>query len=162
MTPGRGTMIMRIGLGAVGVLGMAYGLKLLYDKPSNVNNPVGVLKWAIASDIVVDGLIIPVIIVIGVVLTKVVQPRARRFVQGGLIAAAMVTLIAVPLIHRQGKSAPGQALLVQDYRSHLYLLLGLIAAATVAVYLLNVVHGLTQRMSATNVRPPEDQISPTE
>ena len=162
MSTNRGTMIMRVALGAVGVVAMLYGLKLLYDKPSKVNNPAGVLKWAIASDIVVDGVIIPVIAVIGFLLTKLVKPRARRYVQGGLIAAAMVTLIAIPLIHRQGQSAPGQALLEQDYKSHLYLLLGLIAAVTVGVYALRVARDARQPTSDTNVRPPANHDSSNE
>ncbi len=154
------TMIMRIGIGAVGVAGMLYGLKLLYDKPSNVNNPFGVLKWAIGSDIVVDGMIMPVIAAIGFVLTKTVKPRARRFVQGALVSAAMVTLIAIPLIHRRGQSQPGQALLEQDYKSHLFVLLGLIAAAAVAAYAFRFVRD-RQQTSVANVRPSIDHDSST-
>jgi hypothetical protein len=161
MTTNRTTLGFRIGLGAIGVAGMLYGLKLLYDKPSNVNNPVGVLKWAIGSDIVIDGLLMPAIAVLGVVLTKLVTPRARRFVQGALIAGAMVTLIAIPLIHRRGLSAPGQSLLLQDYQAHLFLLLGLIAAATVGLYALRVVRDIRQPTSSANVRPPLDQDSST-
>jgi hypothetical protein len=150
---------LRVGLGAVGVAGMLYGLKLLYDKPSNVNNPTGVLKWAIGSDIVADGVIMPAIALVGFLLTRLVKPRARRYVQGALIVAAMVTLIAIPLIHRRGTGAPGQALLVQNYQAHLFLILGLIAAAAVGLYALNVVR---QHTSVTKVRPSSDHDSATE
>jgi hypothetical protein len=154
-------MIMRISLGGVGVVAMLYGLKRLYAKPDNVNNPFGVLKWAVGSDIAVDGVLMPVIAVIGFVLTKLVAPRARRYVQGGLIAAAMVTLIAIPLIHRRGQAQPGQALLTQDYASHLFTLLGLIAAATVAAYAVRFTRDLRQQASVANTRPPEDHDSET-
>lgn len=162
MTTSRSTLIMRVSLGAVGVLAMLYGLKLLYDKPSNVNNPTGVLKWAIGSDIVADGLVMPAIAVIGFVLTKLVKPRARRYVQGALIAAAMVTLIAIPLIHRRGQAQPGQALLMQDYKGHLFLLLGLIAAAAIALYAFRVLRDVRQPTSTANVRPPSDHDSSSE
>ncbi len=107
----------------------------------------------------VDGVLMPVIAIIGFVLTMLVAPRARRYVQGGLIAAAMVTLIAIPLIHRQGQAQPGQALLTQDYAAHLFTLLGLIAAATVIAYAIRFTRDARQQASVANTRPPEDHDS---
>ena len=75
---------------------------------------------------------------VGFVLAKVVPARARRFVQGGLIAAVGVTLVALPLIHRRGQAQPGQALLLQNYQLNLAILLGVIAAATALLYLARV------------------------
>lgn len=155
----RAILAVRIALGALGVAAMLYGLKLLYAKPDAVNNPFGVLKWAIASDIAVDGLLMPLIALTGFALTKLVPSRARKFVQGGLVATAMVTLIAIPLIHRRGKAEPGQALLVQDYTSHLFVLVGIIAAGTVAAYAWRFVRDNGQRAKATNTRPSSDQDS---
>lgn len=130
--------ILRIALGALALSSIGYGLSLLFAKPK-VNRPFEVIKWAIASDIVVDGLLIPASIVVGFVLTKVVPGRARRFVQGGLIAAVGVTLVALPLIHRRGQAQSGQALLLQNYELNLFILLGVIAAATALAYIARVV-----------------------
>jgi hypothetical protein len=130
--------LLRIALGALALASIGYGVSLLFQQPK-VNRPFEVIKWAIGSDIVVDGLLIPASIVVGFVLTKVLPGRARRFVQGGLIAAVGVILVALPLIHRRGQAQPGQALLLQNYQLNLAVLLGLIAAATALAYLARVV-----------------------
>lgn len=133
--------ILRIALGALALASIGYGLSLLFAQPK-VNRPFEVIKWAIASDIVVDGVFIPVSIALGFVLTKVIPARARRFVQGGLIAAVGVTLVALPLIHRRGQAQPGQALLLQNYELNLFILLGVIAGATALAYVARVIRDL--------------------
>jgi hypothetical protein len=96
----------------------------------------------------------------------VFRPRARRYVQGALVAIGLVTIVAIPLIYRHDKSQPGQALLIQNYVGHLAAIGGLIAAAAATAYAVRVLRDRAgapaQLSSATNVRPPEDQISPTE
>jgi hypothetical protein len=149
----------RLGLGAIGVLGILYGAKLLFDK-YDVNQPFQVMKWAIGADVVVDGILLPLTIGVGWLLTKFVRPRARRYIQGSLIVMGVVTLVSLPLIHRRGKSAPGQALLQQNYALNLVILLGVIAGATLMVYVARVMRD--QRASAANVRPAQDQTSSTE
>jgi hypothetical protein len=129
----------RLALGALALASIGYGLSLLFQQP-RVNRPFEVIKWAIGSDIVVDGLLIPASIAAGFVLTKVLPGRVRRFVQGGLIAAVGVTLVALPLIHRRGQAQPGQALLLQNYQLNLAVLLGVIAAATAIAYLARASH----------------------
>ena len=41
-----------------------------------------------------------------------VLDRGRRYLQFGLIMAAMVTVIAVPMIHRDDREPPSKALLL--------------------------------------------------
>jgi hypothetical protein len=159
MTAARPTRpsITRVALGALALASIGYGLSLLFQQPK-VNRPFEVIKWAIGSDVVVDGLLIPASIAVGFVLTKVVPARARRYLQGGLIAAIGVTLIALPLIHRRGQAQPGQALLLQNYEVNLAVLLGIIAAATSLAYIARVIQD--QRSTATN-RRRNDQATPT-
>jgi hypothetical protein len=139
--------ILRVALGALALASIGYGLSLLFQQPK-VNRPFEVIKWAIGSDIVVDGLLIPASIAVGFVLTKVVPARVRRYLQGGLIAALGITLIALPLIHRRGQAQPGQALLLQNYALNLAVLLGIIAAATTVAYVARVIRD--QRGLATD------------
>ncbi len=98
---------------------------------------------------------IPATIVLGWLLTVVLPGRARSYVQGALIASVTVTLISLPLIYRRGDSAPGQALLLQNYGLHLAVLVAIIAAVAFVAYLLNV--AVDQRAKAAKVRPDEDQ-----
>ena len=56
--------------------------------------------------------------------------RGRRFLQAGLILAAMVTAVAIPLIARRGTPASGQGPTAPELRANLCLLLGIIAGVT--------------------------------
>jgi len=144
----------RLALGALGLAAIGYGVSLLFEKPK-VNRPFEVIKWAIGSDIVVDGILIPAAIALGWVISRTVPGRARRYLQGGLIAAVGVTLVSLPLIHRRGKAQPGQALLLQNYQVNLAVLLGVIAAGTVLLYLWRVVRDM--REDAPGVEPPKSR-----
>jgi hypothetical protein len=159
------SMRLRIGLGAVGVIGLLYGAKLLFSQ-QNVNRPLDVIKWAIGSDVLTDGVIIPFTMVVGWLVTKGVRSRARRYVQGGLIAVGTVLPIAlieivakngsyVPLVHSAGKQNPSKALLTQNYANNLYLLVGIIAAATVVAYGWRVVRD--RQAAAPSPEPHSDQ-----
>jgi hypothetical protein len=130
----------RIGFGALGAAGIGYGMFLLLSRP-NLNQPLQVAKWAIGADIVTDGLLIPAAMVIGWLITRFVAPRARRYLQGALIAAASVTVISLPLIHRRNQSQPGQGLLLQNYEKNLAVIVGVIAAVAVALYVVAVIRG---------------------
>lgn len=152
----------RLALGAVGVLGIGYGAKLLFSK-EQVNRPWEVIKWAIGADIVTDGLLIPGAILIGWLVSKTVRPRARRYLQGALIVGASVTIVAIPLIHRRNDAQPGQGLLRQNYAANLAILLGLIAAAALALYVLRVARDHAgPRPRVAKVRPPDDHDSSSE
>jgi hypothetical protein len=100
---------------------------------------------------------------IGWLLTKTVRPRARRYLQGALIVGASVTIVAIPLIRRRNDAQPGQGLLQQNYAANLAILLGLIASASLAVYVIRVARDhAAVRPSAAKVRPPDDHDSSIE
>ncbi|HEX6757909.1 MAG TPA: hypothetical protein VF086_05770 [Propionibacteriaceae bacterium] len=48
--------------------------------------------------------------------------RGRRYLQFGLIMAAMVTVIAVPMIHGARPEPPSKALLLQAFSTNLTVL----------------------------------------
>ena len=93
--------------------------------------------WLAAAVALHDGLIAPITVGTGVALTGV-PPRARRYLQGGLIAAALITVIAIPLIGRQGTQPASKAILLRDYTANLSLLLGMTAAVALVLYALRV------------------------
>jgi hypothetical protein len=73
----------------------------------------------------------------------VVPDRGRRFLQVGLILAAMVSVVAIWLIARRGTQPPAKAQLLQNYGVNLLLLLGIIAAVTLIAYAVRVARDRT-------------------
>ena len=93
--------------------------------------------WLVAAVAIHDGLIAPVTVGTGLALTFV-PSRSRRYLQGGLIVGALITVIAVPLIGRQGTQPEAKAILLRDYSANLALLLGMTAAIALVLYALRV------------------------
>ena len=93
--------------------------------------------WLAAAVALHDGLIAPITVGTGVALTGV-PPRARRYLQGALIVGALITVIAIPLIARQGTQPESKAILLRDYAANLSLLLGMTAAVALVLYALRV------------------------
>jgi hypothetical protein len=151
----------RLLLGSVGIGLMSYGIvRILTDAKDT--KPASLLKWLIGALLVHDVLIAPVVIGVGWLLTRYVPPRARRYLQAGLICGGLISAIGVLMIWRQGKSgAASLTLLQQDYRRNLLILLTIVALGSLAGYLIE-----TTLLSRTargfrpnwrNTRPPADQ-----
>ncbi len=91
--------IWRIVLAVVGVGVGAYGIfQLLTQLPPQTL--VLLALWLISALIIHDGLLSPAVVDVGAALRRYVPDRGRRYLQFGLIMAAMVTVIAVPMIYR--------------------------------------------------------------
>ena len=80
----------------------------------------------LAALVIHDGIASPSILAVAALVGRV-PPRGRRYLQAGLIMAAMVTVLAVPMIYRRGSEPASKALLDQNYGGNLTLLLGVIA-----------------------------------
>ncbi len=162
------TLRLRLIVGGLGVLGILYGVRLVLTDQRD-DHPIQLVKWLVGAVILHDGILVPTTMVFGGVLGLIFKPRARRYVQGALISSGLVTVIALPLIYRHGKSQPGQALETQNYTQHLAAIVGLIVAGALVAYGVRVLRDRqqpraasnSQRSSATNVRPPDDQTSTT-
>ena len=90
----------RIALGVAGGLLLTFGVfRLVTELDPGDLFVLGV--WLVAAVALHDGLIAPITVGTGVALTRV-PPRARRYLQGALIVGALITVIAIPLIGRQG------------------------------------------------------------
>ena len=151
----------RLLLGLIGLALLGYGgYQLLHN--SSVTHPPEVAKWLVIALIVHDGLLAWAVLVVGWLTARVIPVRTRPYVQGGLACAALITLIALPLIRRRGHAAPGLTLLTQNYAAHLAVLLSVVVAVVVAAYLVRVVRDRRQGRSTANERSATDHTSPTE
>jgi hypothetical protein len=142
--------VWRIVLGAVGIGIGTYGIsQLLTQIPRQTL--VLLALWLVAALIIHDGLLSPAVVGVGSALRRYVPDRGRRYLQFGLIMAAMVTVIAVPLIYRANTQPPAKALLLQEFGINLTVLLAAIGGGTLIAYAI----GVARDRSLPN-RPPPD------
>jgi hypothetical protein len=127
----------RIGLAVAGSLLLALGAFRLVTQlvPGDL---VALGLWLVVAVALHDVVVAPLTVGVGMALTRV-PPRARRYLQGGLVVAALITVIAVPLIHRRDSQPAVKAILLRDYAGNLALLLGLTAAVAGLLYAIRVV-----------------------
>lgn len=127
----------RIVLATAGILLLLYGAVSLL---TNVDFGTLLLLalWLIGAVVIHDGIVSPLVIGVGWALHRVVPPRARRYLQGGLIAAGLVTVVAIPMIVQQGSLPASKALLQQNFGGNLTLLLGIVGAVSLLLYAVRV------------------------
>lgn len=142
----------RLAIGAVGVLLGLYGALRLVTQNS-LRDLFFIAVWLVAAVAIHDGVLSPVVLAAGRLL-KAVPPRARRWLQLALVVAGLVTVIAIPLLYREGSQPAIKALMVNDYSARLTVLLVVIAVAGLAGYAVEVArHAGLRRASG---QPPED------
>jgi hypothetical protein len=143
--------IWRVVLAVVGVGVGTYGIfQLVTQIPRQTL--VLLALWLIGALIIHDGLLSPAVIGVGAALRRYVPDRGRRYLQFGLIMAAMVTVIAVPMIYRANTQPPAKALLLQDFGINLTVLLAAIGGGTLIAYAIRVA-----RDRSMPGRPPPDE-----
>lgn len=100
-----------IGLGALVILYGAQGLL----RSVGFAELRSVATWFVGGALLSDLLLAPVVIIVGVVLSRIVSGRVRPYVQAGLIITGGVTLIALPLLTGRGKSDSNPSELPLNY-----------------------------------------------
>ncbi len=122
----------RIALGVAGGVLLALGAFRLVTEldPSDL---IALMLWLVVAVALHDLLIAPITLGAGAALTRV-PARARRYLQGALIVGALITVIAIPLIARQGTQPRSKAILLRNYAGNLSLLLGMTAAVALILY----------------------------
>ena len=148
----------RLALGAAGSALIVFGVFRILQN-SDYTNPRELVRWLIAAVVIHDGILVPSTMLIGFVLTHVFRPRVRRYVQGGLVASALITVIAIPLIDRRGSQPAVKALEQQNYGLHLGILIALVFGVAAMGYLIQVLRERRNALKVTNVRPPPVQQS---
>ena len=140
--------VWRLIFGIVGLLVLLYGIvNLLVHIPGGLLLWVAV--WLIAAVIIHHGVISPIVVAMSSVLRRL-PDRGRRYLQAALIMAVPVTVIAIPMIYRQGSQPPSKAMLLQNFTANLGLLLGIIAALSLVGYAIRV----ARDRPLTQGRPP--------
>jgi hypothetical protein len=127
----------RIFLAIAGIALLIFGASRLFTKVP-LTMLVWVAVWLVAAVIIHDGILSPLVLTIGAAVRRFVPDRGRRYLQAGLIMAAIVTVIAVPLIFRRGTQPPSKTQVLQDYALNWGLLLGVIGAAMLILYAIRV------------------------
>jgi hypothetical protein len=129
--------IWRIVLAVVGIGLATYGVSLLLTQIPR-QTLILLALWLIGALIIHDGVLSPAVVAVGVALRRYVPDRGRRYLQFALIMAAMVTVIAVPMIYRAHTQPPAKALLLQDFGINLTVLLAAIGCGTLIAYAIRV------------------------
>ena len=141
--------IWRLVLGILGLLVLLYGIvNLLIHVPIQTLGWVAV--WLIAAVLIHHGLLSPVLVAVSSLLRRLLPDRGRRYLQVALVTAVPVTVIAIPMIYRQGSQPPSKALLLQNFTANLGLLLGIIGAVDLVGYAIRV----ARDRSPVRARPP--------
>ena len=106
------------------------------------------LAWTRFAALVVvanDGLLAPVVIAVGALLTRAVPGTSRAYVQCGLFISGAVTLLALPFVLGLGRQPDVPSALPLDYGTGL---LATLAAVWLGVATVAVVRELTRRRRA--------------
>lgn len=147
-------MIGRLLLGAVGAGTMLYGIERLWLS-HEAGDPVRVVEWLAGAVILHDFGIAPFVVIVGFLLTRAVPGWARGIVQGALLVAGTVLVIAIPLIVKPVPSIP--TVLPLDYRRNLAIVLG---AIVVGAALLIALRGIRRHVAAAAAQPAPRPLEP--
>ena len=95
-----------VGLG-IGLLMMAWGVRLYLEATPDLDRRLDLVKWIVGVDLAHDLLLAPVVVGVGFVVSRAVPVAARAAVQAALIATAMVLLVGLlPLMGTAGTKNP--------------------------------------------------------
>lgn len=92
----------------------AYGIHGLIGATST-HALTSAVKWFIGGALIHDFVVAPLVIVIGVLLTRFIPPFPRPFVQAGLFVTAALTLVALPFLSGRGYRATNPSALPLNY-----------------------------------------------
>jgi hypothetical protein len=135
-------MRLRIALAVAGLVLGCYGVfRLVTEVPHPKLLVLGF--WLVGALVIHDGILSPLVVAISWVLARVVPPRGRRYLQFALITGGLVTVIALPMIHRQKIGPANKAILRQNFSVNLSIVLALIAVLTLAAYAVRVARDRT-------------------
>jgi hypothetical protein len=130
---------MRLLLALTGLALLAYGAVLAWDfATSRTVNAVQGAAWFIGGPLVHDGLVAPVVGLVGLGLSRVLPRPWRAPVVAGLVVTGVLTLLGIPLLWRPFGGATNPGLHDRDYGTGLAIALG-------AVWVVVVLVGLVQQ-----------------
>jgi len=123
-----GVRAWRTGLGLIGIAAIAYGGWGVLTGGVATDWPVTAV-WLLTGVLLHDLVLVPVVAVAGWLVTRLVPAGIRPVVRGGLVVAALVTVVALPVV--SGRGDPGNPSSTPlDYPRNLALVLLAVAATT--------------------------------
>jgi hypothetical protein len=117
----------RLLVGAVGVVGAAYGAWLLLDQ-----DYLAAAIWLVAGVVLHDFVLVPLTLGLGWVAARVVPPGWRSPLAVGLVVLGSVTLVAVPVLGGWGANTDNATILDRPYATGWFLVATLVLAGVVA------------------------------
>lgn len=121
---------LRIGLGALGVATLGYGVYGLFNE-SGIRDQAAVGEWLVGGVIGHDFLLAPVVFGLGAVAYRFTDARWRGRLAAVLLIGGSLTLISIPALLRQGLNR-NKTVLPLDYARNLGVLLAVLVAAVAA------------------------------
>lgn len=100
----------------VGAAGIAYGAWLtLHVVLAGTATLPGFASWWLAGPLVVDLLLMPTVVVVGVAMARFLPARWRRPIEAATLITALLILVAAPVLSGLGRRPDNQSLLDRDY-----------------------------------------------
>ncbi|CAO5233448.1 hypothetical protein [Frankia sp. AgKG'84/4] len=122
-----GFTAVRILLGAAGLAALGYGVDGLLTM-TRATHPPQAARWLVGGVLVHDLVAVPVVAVVGLVLTRFVRAPYRAVVQGALLVSATVALSSLPLWRGYGGAADNPSVDPLPYGRNLAIVLGAVWA----------------------------------
>jgi hypothetical protein len=126
--------VLRMAVGAAGVAMVVVGLVFLAD--DGLGDLADVVVWLAGGVVLHDGVLAPLVVVVGVLVVLRLRPVVRRPAIVGLVVLGSVTLGAVPVLGRFGAKPDDPGLLDRPYALLWLVLAGLVAVGVAAAALL--------------------------
>lgn len=127
-------MTTRLLLGAVGVAVAAYGAWLLLQQDRADLVDTGV--WLAGGVVLHDFVLVPLTLLLGLVLIRLLPAYLRAPVVGGLVVLGTVTLMAVPVLGGWGANADNPTILDRNYTAGWLVVAGVTILAVVLTIML--------------------------
>lgn len=130
------TRVVRLLAGAVGALAAAYGGWLLLGEDGAGLVSTGL--WMAGGVVLHDVVLAPLVILLGVLVTRRLVPSAARApLVVGAVVVGVLTLVAVPVLGRFGRSPGNETLLDRDYGAGWLLVTGITLAVVLVATVLS-------------------------
>lgn len=141
--------VVRVGVGAVGAAAVAYGLWLLVGLgPGQLE---AVLVWAVGGIVAHDGIIAPVVVVLGIAVAVRAPGWLRTPLLWSLVVLGPLTLLAVPVLGSFGAKADNPSLLDRPYWLGYAVVVALVLGVVAVVTLVT-----ARRLAAPAAREHDD------
>ena len=124
----------RLLLGALGVAVAAYGAWLLLQEDSA--DLVDTAVWLAGGVVLHDFVLVPLTLLLGVALVRLLPANLRAPVVGGLVVLGTVTLMAVPVLGGWGANADNPTILDRNYTAGWLVVAGVTILAVVLTIML--------------------------